>query len=39
MNKKTRKRFTPKQRDNAIDEYVSGAKTAQQVAIELEIFR
>lgn len=36
MTKKTRKRFTPEQRNKAIDEYVSGAKTAQEVAKELD---
>lgn len=35
MTKKYRKRFTTDQRDKAIDEYVSGAKTAQEVAQEL----
>lgn len=35
MTKKTRKKFTLEQRDQAIDEYVSGAKSAQEVAQEL----
>lgn len=35
MTKKTRKKFTPEQRERAINEYVSGAKTAQEVAEEL----
>lgn len=35
MTKKYRKRFTTDQRDKAIDEYVSGAKAAQEVAQEI----
>lgn len=35
MSRKYRKRFTPEQKEKAIDEYVSGAKTAQEVALEL----
>lgn len=35
MARKYRKRFTPEQRNKAIDEYVSGSKSAQEVAEEL----
>ena len=36
MRKKTRKRFTQEQKNRAIDEYLSGKKTAQEVADELD---
>ncbi len=35
MTKKTRKKFTQKQRGQAVDDYLSGNKTAQQMAQEL----
>lgn len=37
MTKKTRKRFTQEQRDWAVDSYLSGEKSAQEVATELGI--
>lgn len=36
MTKKYRKRPTPEQKEKALDEYVSGAKTAQEIAEELD---
>jgi len=36
MTKKTRKKFTPQQRTQAVDDYTSGCKTAQQIAQELD---
>ncbi len=35
MTKKTRRKFTQEQRDKAVDEYLSGERSAQQIAEEL----
>lgn len=36
MTKKYRKRPTPEQKEKALDDYVSGARTAQEIAEELD---
>lgn len=36
MTKKYRKRVSPEQKEKALDEYVSGAKSAQEIAEELD---
>lgn len=35
MSKKTRKKFTREQKDKAVDDYISGAKTSSEIAREL----
>ena len=36
MSKKVRSKFTQEQKDKAVEEYLSGAKTAQEIAKELD---
>ena len=36
MTKKSRKRFTQEQRDKAVDDYLSGERTAAQIAQDLD---
>lgn len=36
MTKKTRKKFTKEQRDKAVDDYLSEARSAQQIATDLQ---
>lgn len=36
MSKKARKKFTPEQRKHAVDDYLSGKRTAHQIAYDLE---
>lgn len=36
MTKKTRKKFTQAQRDKAVDDYLSGERSASQIAIDLD---
>lgn len=36
MSKKTRRKFTQDQRDKAVDDYLSGERSASQIAIDLD---
>ena len=36
MTKKTRRKFTKEQKDQAVQDYVSGAKSAPEIAVELD---
>ncbi len=36
MTKKTRRKFTQAQRDKAVDDYLSGERSASQIAIDLD---